>query len=280
MAGEGAEMARTLREAVQSQLAEGQVSSLEMNLASIEAGRAQARALAARNDLLRAQQGLREMLGLGPETGLTVRAGEGASPETNTEGRLRPAFDLTDPESLMEEALTRRPDLRAARAREEEAGSRRRLAAMEAIPNLELGAVADRGGVDSDRTLGIRVGFGIPLWNRNQGQREETRGMERLRQVERRDLEIRVQGEILTALEAFRIASEELDLFTESVLEPARENRQLLQTAYGSGHFDLPTTLLLQSQLVEAELAFWEAWERQRIALAELEAAGGGVPGN
>ena len=169
-----------------------------------------------------------------------------------------------------------RPDLRAARAREEEATSRRRLAAREALPNLELGAVADRGGPDADRTLGIRVALPIPLWNRNQGQREEARGLEAARRAEREDLELRVRGQVLSTLEAYRTATEELEIFSTTVLEPALQNQELLRTAYQAGRLDLPTTLLLQAQLLDAELSYWEAWLRQREALAELDAAVGG----
>ena len=274
----GAELAQNLREAVGSQLREGQVSSLEMNLASIEAGRSQARALAARNELTRARQAFREVLGLDPDAAVAARSDPPRVGDGGPVGSLQPFFDLSATDTLVAQALAQRPDLLAARAREEEATSRRKLAAMEAIPNVNLGAVADRGGADADRTLGIRVSLPIPIWNRNQGKREQTRGEETLRQVERRDLELRVRGEVLTALEAFRTATEELDLFTDTVLEPARENHGLLSTAYQAGRLDLPTTLLLRSQLVDAELSYWDAWQRQREALAEMEAVAGGGP--
>jgi len=265
---EGAELAGNLREAVQTQLREGQVSALEMNLASIEAGRAEARALAARNNLKRAQQALRDILGL-----------EATSPVMTREAAAElPAFETSDLSAVVEAAMARRPDVQAARAREEEARSRRRLAGMALIPNVELGAVAKRGAAGSDPTYGLRIAFPIPLWNWNQGQREEFRALEDLAQVERLDAELRVQGEVLTALEAYRTATEELELFTESVLLPAQENRDLLQAAFRAGRFDLPTTLLLQSQLVDSELAYWDSWIRQREAQAAAEAAIGDIP--
>lgn len=276
VAADGAELARSLREAVQSQLREGQVSSLEMNLASIEAGRAQARALAARNELIWAQQAFREVLGLDPSATVAARADSPTAGESGPIGSLPSSLGPATAEDLLQQALSLRPDLLAARAREEEAISRRRLATMEAIPNVSLGAVADRGGVDADRTLGIRVSLPIPIWNRNQGQREQARGEETLRKVERGDLELRVRGEVLAALEAYRTATEELDLFTTTVLGPARENHQLLRTAYQAGRLDLPTVLLLQTQQIEAEMAYWESWLRQREALARLETATGG----
>ncbi|MFH1763543.1 MAG: TolC family protein [Gemmatimonadota bacterium] len=265
-ADEGAGLARSLRESVQAQLREGQVSTLEMNLASIEAARAEAQAMAARNHLARARQAFRDILGLESETQVAVSEGANGPP----------SIDISDPTALVRTALSQRPDLQAARAREEEAAKRSLLATLDAIPNLDVGAVLDRGGQDQDRTLGLRVSVPIPLWNRNQGKRQQTRAEESLKRAERRDLELRVEGEVRTALEAYQLATQELALFTTGVLEPAQENRGLLQQAYESGRYDLPTTLLLQTQLVGAELAYWESWERQRIAAVELELAVGG----
>ena len=108
-ADEGSELARSLRESVRAQLREGQVSTLEMNLASIEAARAEAQALAARNDLARTRQAFRDLLGLGAETMVEVAE--------NTPGTL--GFDASDPAALVELALSRRPDLQAARSRKE-----------------------------------------------------------------------------------------------------------------------------------------------------------------
>jgi cobalt-zinc-cadmium efflux system outer membrane protein len=265
---EGAELAESLRGAVQSQLQEGQASELDLNLASIGAGRAEARALAARTELKQAQQALRDLLGLEATAQVATR---GATDD--------PTFlDSSDPPTLVDSALANRPDVQAARAREEEARSKRRLATREAIPNVDLGAVAKRGAAGSDPTYGIRIALPIPLWNRGQGRREETRALEELARVERLGVELRVQGEVLTALEAYRTATEELEAFTTSVLIPVQESRELLQAAYRAGRWNLPTALLLQGQLVESELSYWDSWLRQREARAVAEAAVGNIP--
>jgi outer membrane protein TolC len=100
--------------------------------------------------------------------------------------------------------------------------------------------------------------------------------MEELRSVQRRERELVVRGEVFTAVEAYRTSTDELELLLATVLEPTRENRSLLQRAYDAGQIDLPTTLLIQTQQVDAEMAYWETWLRQRLALAELDAVVGG----
>jgi cobalt-zinc-cadmium efflux system outer membrane protein len=265
---EGAQLAADLRVAVQNQLREGQVSALEMNLANIEAGRAEAGALAARNELQRAQQDLRGLLGLEAETTIETRNAES----------VEAPFDASDPEALVQRALAQRPDILAAESREREAQAREKLASLEAVPNLELGAVARRTTTDADPTYGLRISLPLPLWNRGQGERERSEALMDVAHFERRDLELRTRGEVLTALEAFRTATEELEVFRTSVLLPAQENRGLLQRAFQAGRWDLPTTLLLQTQLVDSELAYWESWLRQKEALAEAEWAIGLLP--
>ncbi|TFH64023.1 MAG: hypothetical protein E4G90_08935, partial [Gemmatimonadales bacterium] len=89
--GEGAQLARGLRESVQAQLREGQVSTLEMNLASIDAARAEAQALAAHNDLALARQAFRDLLGLSAETLVDI------AEDTSEELRI----DVSDPAALV-----------------------------------------------------------------------------------------------------------------------------------------------------------------------------------
>jgi hypothetical protein len=41
---------------------------------------------------------------------------------------------------------------------------------------------------------------------------------------------------------------------------------------------NLPATLMLENQLLEAELEYWDAWLAERIALSTLRAALGETP--
>ena len=57
------------------------------------------------------------------------------------------------------------------------------------------------------------------------------------------------------------------------MLEPARQNQGLLDTAYSEGKLDLPSLLLLRNQLLDAELEYWGAWERRQKASIDLRKA-------
>jgi len=79
-------------------------------------------------------------------------------------------------------------------------------------------------------------------------------------------------------VQAYRAASEETGIYETSVLEPARKNSQLLETAYRAGKLALPTLLLLRNQLLDAELGYWDAWLTRREALVQLQAAMATLP--
>jgi outer membrane protein TolC len=57
------------------------------------------------------------------------------------------------------------------------------------------------------------------------------------------------------------------------VLQPARENQQLLEKAFRAGKVGLPTLVLLRNQLLDAELGYVDAILAQRRALVALQAA-------
>ena len=264
---EGARLTQVLRDAVVAQLREGQVSVLEANLAEIQSARSQADFLSVGVEVSSASTGLARILGLRPTTviqGTTVESD--ASPQ--------PLEDLAD---LLAAATRQRPDLSAVRARLEGAETLSRLESRRVVPNLGLAAVIDRDNELSSTTFGLRVSVGLPFWDRNQGARKESAALVRLQAELRRDAELRVQAEVSSAWARVRSARESMTLYESSVLEQARANRGLLERARSAGRLDLPTTLVLQSQLIEAEVAYWDVWLEVRLAETALDAAVGGA---
>lgn len=158
------------------------------------------------------------------------------------------------------------------------ANASRRLASREAIPNLRVSAVAERGDLSEDVIWGLRVGLPLPLWNRNQGLTDFGRAEEGRAEAEREAVELLVRTEVASSLETYRSARQELEVFEAQVLQPARSNQGLLQASYVAGRIDLPTAPILRSQLPEAELEYWAAWLAERTALSALRAAVGDVP--
>ena len=275
--------------AVRTQLTEGEISTLEANLAGIEAGRARGRVLAALRAATTAELELKEFVGLAPDTPVRL-VGEApdasllaVSPPAPPPGPppvvdamlAGPLPGVLDQDSLVALALARRPDLAASTAAVREFETLTALARREALPNLRLGAVVEGGEDGGSPQIGPAVGLSLPLLNRNRGIADQRQALAEQARLERRAIELRVRTDVVTAVRAYRTATEEAAIFAASVLLPARQNTQLLETAYRAGKIDLPTLLLLRNQLVDAELGYWDAWLAQREALARLHAATG-----
>lgn len=253
-----------LLDAVRVQLAEGEVSLLQANLLEIEAARARARVLSAHREMVEAELALIRLTGL--PTSSTVRAAgiDGVGSNWSPDASL-PELSLF--------ALDHRPDLLAARAGVERAESLRSLATREALPNVRISGIADREGSGAPTRFGLALAVPIPLFDRNQGLRARrvVEGNEAALTVEATALLVRT--EVADAYRAWQAARQEVDLFESGVVAPARENQRLLETAYQEGKLDLATLLLLRNQLLDAELGYWEAWERQRQAEVALRSA-------
>lgn len=254
--------------AVRIQLREGEISALEGNLAEMESGRSRARALTARRELAAAELELKELTGLPPEQPVRV------DPDSTPAPRI--ASLPTD--SLIRQALSRRPDVTEAAAAIQQADRLIALARREATPNLRVGVVAERDEPGAAQRLGLALGVGLPLLNRNRGLVERRRAESLQLALQARALELAVRTDVANAARAFETAAAEAAVYETLVLEPARRNAELLDSAYRAGKFPLSTLLLLRNQLVEAEQEYWEAWFALREAAVRLDMATATIP--
>lgn len=257
--------------AVRTQLAEGEISIMEANLAEIEAGRARGRVLNAQRAALGAAVELKQLLGLRPET--WIRLVSDSSSTSNPRAELpSPAED-----SLVVLALARRPDLSANEAAVRELEHLTRLSRRSVFPNVRIGAVVGRAESNGSADIGPAIGLSIPLFNRNQGLVDQRRALTEQARLDQRAAELGIRSDVLESARAYRTASEEVAVFETTAVRPARANIELLETAYRAGKIALPTLLLLRNQLLEAEFGYWDAWLAQHEALARLEAATGAL---
>lgn len=263
LAREIAALNARLVEAVRVELAEGEISVLEANLAEIEAARARARVLEVEREVTGAALALGRLLGFAPEEVERIEA----SSSIEIEG------GAVEASVAMATALEARPDLVAARTAVEQAGSLQRLARREALPNLRLAGIAEREAPGAGPRFGLSVGVPIPLFHRNQGLRARREAEVEQSVLEVDAVELRVRTEVQDALQAYRASEGELEIFRQDVLEPARENQDLLEIAYREGKLDLSALLLLRNQLLDAELGYWEAWERNLAAVVAVRSA-------
>jgi outer membrane protein, heavy metal efflux system len=250
--------------AVQTQREEGRVSVLETNLATIEAARARARSLEAETARTSASLEVSRLLGLEADRPIRTAGPIATSVDSESVAALAPS---------VRSALERRPDLGALTDAVESARQGERLSRRGAWPNLVVAGLATKEDPALEPRYGVSFGMEIPLFNRLQGTTQRRRAEIRDVEEQRRAVELRVQIEVEDALRAYASTQREVELLEAELLGPIGETHGLLDIAYREGKIDLASVFLLRNQLLDAELSYWNAWERREAAAINLQSA-------
>lgn len=270
---------RRLAEVAGRQLQEGEIGRLDFNLASIELGRSRARVLAVGRELIEAGVELGRIVGLPPRTTvIPVVDSTLDGPPTDSsavvalvmsEEAVAGGHFQLNADSLTAVALGARPDLEERGAARRQAMALATLAGREALPNLVFRGVSERQG-GTARTFRPGVGLTLPFFNRNRGEVAARRAATQQAEMQHAALAARVRAEVASAIAAYEAAATEVALLEATVLQPARQNRRLVETAYREGKVGIAELLLIRNQAIEAELDYWAAWLGAREALATM----------
>lgn len=275
-----------LADVVARQLEAGDVSRLNYNLAVVELGRSRSRALATRREREQVGVDLGRLAGL-PRGTVILPLVDSLWPERALDSAAAvslaaapapthpPRLDL---DSLTAVALARRPDLAEREAAARQAAAQATVARREALPNLVIRGTSQRER-GAERAFRPGVGLTLPIFNRNQGAAEARQAAAQQAEQERVALVARVRADLAAAVASYESAASEVEVLRSTVLAPARQNRQLLETAYREGKIGLPEILLIRNQAIDAELDYWSAWLAEREALAVVaEVTGQNLP--
>lgn len=185
-----------------------------------------------------------------------------------------PALNLT------EIASVKRPDLDAMKAGLKAAGTGIALEQVRRRDDIEASvfAAGDRtmdapDGLENEAMIGIKLSIPLPFWNDNQGAIEEAtaRHGRKREEINALVLEINHSGETARA-ETQRWAAliSEID---DTLLPLAKEQTDLLETAYRSGQGDLQSVLRSREQSLELLASKIEATREFRLALIRYQSA-------
>lgn len=257
------------------QLAAGEISRLDYNLAVIELGRSRSRAIVARRERDDVTLDFARLLGLGrgvipdpvldstQHSPLVDSTADGADVRILVERGERMNVD-----SLVSVALRNRADLAAATAQVEQARADVRVAQREALPNLIARGVSEANADADGRAFRAGLGVSLPIFNRNRGEISARRAATTQSHLRQAASQAAVRTEVAQAVVAYRAAAAEVEILETTVLPSARQNRQLLESAYREGKVGLPVLLLIRNQVIDAELDYWSAWFEEREAFA------------
>ena len=272
------------------QLSAGEISRLDYNLARVELGRTQARALSARRERDQATLELRRLLGIltaipiEPVLDSIDHVAPGDSADAGPEAAAQTAAlhsaavaaaTRLDVDSLVALALARRPDLAAREAAVRQSEAQATTAGREALPNLVVRGVTEPRDQGEGRVFRPGVGLTLPLFNRNRGRVQALRATARQAGLDRQARAQTIRAQVASAVAAYQAAATEVQVLESTVLTPARQNRRLVEVAYREGKVGLPELLLIRNQAIDAELDYWTAWLAERQAVYSLAEATG-----
>ena len=208
---------------------------------------------------------------------------------------LRLGEDLQQPNSnpspasldtAVEIALRSRPDLKLARLSEEVAHDGLQLARAQAVPDLTpftrysstrsvfedtpVGVLRDR-----DKSLTFGVAVELPIFNRNQGGKEEAAVAIAQAQRRREFLEAVIRSEVQSAYARYEAAQAAVTVFEQGALPRSNQNVRTIRAAYQIGAFSITELLVEQRRLLDVQREFTEALTERYRALADLQAAMG-----
>jgi cobalt-zinc-cadmium efflux system outer membrane protein len=186
--------------------------------------------------------------------------------------------------SLQEEALGRRPDLRALTIEFERAAGEVALVRAERVPDLAVSldvteerTVFDAPGLsDRDRLLGVKLSIPIPLFDRKRGELMAAQSRLRQAESERAALRARIAQEVHVAFARIASAEERLHHFENDVVPLAKNNLDLTRQAYEQGLAGILQIMEAQRRFAETQLGYLGAQYEHQVALVALERDIGG----
>jgi cobalt-zinc-cadmium efflux system outer membrane protein len=245
---------------VQARVNEGESAPLELNLLRTEVDRLRSRRALVQGRLNTSLLKLKALAGLSDAEPLRLR-------EDLTTTRP-PAFPQSI-DAAIAIALRSRPDLRLARLNEEVAEAGLKLAHASASPDLTVftrytvgrSAFEDTPiGVlrDRDATLTFGVSIGVPIFNRNQGNKAEAAALTSQARLRREFLEQIIRAEVQSAYARYEAARSAALTFEQGVIARATENIRVIRAAYELGQFQITDLLSEQRRLLDSQREYTE----------------------
>ena len=250
----------------------GDVPELEVIQADVEAGRADSRLTAAKNDLAVAGSGLNALLARPLETPFTI-----------SDTLVCQPFEA-DLGELSEAALRQRPELSGIALDLRSLRSRQAAAAAAWWPDLLVGVARQRrhGGEHAEDSWRMRAAIEVPMWafSRQRGEGAEARAEAARVEAEGEALRYQVLLETEEAWRDLRTAAEQLALFQGRILPGAERALAVAGLGYEEGRSTWLELLEARRTWTETRIEYAHALFEHRAAEAALErAVGGALPG-
>jgi cobalt-zinc-cadmium efflux system outer membrane protein len=262
---------------VEARVSEGESAPLELNLLRAEVDRLRSRRALIEGRLQSGMLRLKTLAGASHDE--PFRLGEDLAAQLLS--RLPASVD-----EALDIALRSRPDLRLARLIERVAEAGFGLARAQGRPDVTaftrysrsrsvfddtpVGAIRDK-----DNTLSFGISVSIPLFNRNQGAKQEAAAAIAQAARRREFAEQVVRAEVAGAFARHEAARSAVAIFERGVLARSTQNLKSIRGAYELGAFRMTELLAEQRRMMDSQREYTEALTERYKAAADLLSAMG-----
>ncbi len=263
-AQQDADLAADFLAKAEAKLAAGDTAEVEVLRARVEASKATAGLLTARNEKRLAEARLNYLLARGPRQPLAVR-----------EDPL-PTLAQLEPDRLQELADAERPEMRKLRAAEAAGALKLRQARRSLWPDFSLGLSRHRLAGEAT-TWDLTLSFALPVffWQPKRGAMAEAEADARSLRRDAEDLQNRIGREVEEAAAHAEAARAQIGLYADKIVRPAEEAYAAFLYRYERGEIGGIELIEARRSLLDARRSYAEARMSYRLTLAALERAVG-----
>jgi cobalt-zinc-cadmium efflux system outer membrane protein len=243
-----------------------------------ELARVQVQQLEAEQDVDRARQDLRSA-----QVGLAFLLGvRGVVPDFDVDRdvlrfRVPPSLQTATVDSLLNDAMTHRPDLQQAAATEERATEALALAKRQRIPDVSLNAEYLQTGTGQDAiqppTLTFGFTVGLPVFYQQQGEILHAQAERDAQVLQRAKTLSQVTSDVESAFTAFATAKSIVERMESSLLERAKRARDITDLQYRAGSATLIDFLDAERTFIQTNTEYFTDLANYWTAVFQIEAA-------
>jgi len=255
-----------LRDATVERFDSGEASKLDANLGVIRYGEARRQTLRADRDYRNAVRELERGIGAEPLGTTEIRAGLSIRSVKIVE------------QTLLDTALTSRPDLRAREAEIRRVEADLSLTRRLRVPNPTLVGTyeeEDEAPGNRDRIAGGAVRIPLPIFDRKSAELTRLTGDRAKAVHERAATELAVRAEVRDAIRSYEAAREAAAVLEAEAVGRIDESFGFVETAYREGKIDVLQLIVAQNDLITGELSYLDSLLDCAVARVALERAVG-----
>ena len=262
---------------------EGVSPAVDLNMLRVEIGKLETQKINVESRRSLTIDELKNLLGFPQDEKLTLK------------DDLKPLQTAANRDELLQQALSNRQDLQAARAAEsvsqsmiEEAGTEGKLD-MSLFTEIgrqswrfdQLGSNIETGAPERimmrNYVLKGGVTIMLPTRNRNQGNIQAAVAAGDQARLRREFLETMIRREISAALTKYETAGRIIKTYDEGLLAASRDTLRVMRASYELGHARISEVLDAQRRLLELQMTYIEAVRDLYTAASELKTATGAI---